>query len=81
MPWSNHAELYLDIFKKSITKELKASNAPLVLWNYFDERFPKITNDTERENYHLNSQTPHPLMTGHPTDISYICEFGWYKWC
>mmetsp|Transcript_1845 Transcript_1845/g.3760 ORF Transcript_1845/g.3760 Transcript_1845/m.3760 type:complete len:127 (-) Transcript_1845:2687-3067(-) len=24
---------------------------------------------------------PQTMMTGQPTDISDICEFGWYEWC
>ena len=45
------------------------------------ERRSKIINSTARDNYHFNSQTPHTLITGQPTDISAIFEFRWYKWC
>ena len=38
-------------------------------------------NATVCDKYHLNGHTPHTLITGKPTDISDIYEFGWYKWC
>ena len=81
MPLANHAEQYVDILKKAITKDLKASNKPLVIWCYSAENRSKIINAKARENYHLNGQTPHTLLTGKPTYISAICEFLWYNWC
>ena len=80
MPWANHAEKYLNIFYKSIAKEFKAFNAPLVLWCYCAECRSKIINYTTHEKYHLNGQTSYTSMTVQPTDISAICEIGWYNW-
>ena len=28
----------------------------------------------------LQGQVPQSRMTGQPTDISALCEFGWYEW-
>ena len=81
MPWANCVERYVDIFKNSTKKDFKASNEPLVLWCYCFERQYKIINATEHDNFHLNGQTPHTVMTGHPTDLSTICEFLWYYCC
>ena len=81
MSWINHAERYVDIFKKSIMKYLKSSNAPLVLWCYCVYLQSKSINATVRDNFHLYVQTPDTLITGQTTDISAICELGWYNWC
>ena len=66
--------------KKSITKNLKASNEPLVLWCYCAKRCSKIINATACNNYHLKGQTPHTLTNVQPTHISDIYYFGWYLW-
>ena len=50
IPWANRAELYVDIFKKSISKDLRASNAKLLFWCYCDERRSKIINSIDRDN-------------------------------
>ena len=66
----------MDIFKRVITKDLKDYNAPLVMWCYFDKCHSKIINAASRDNYHFNGQIPNTFITGPPTNISYICEFG-----
>ena len=81
MLWANHAARYVDIFNKFTTKDLKAYNVPQVFLCYCSERCYKIIDDTAREKYHLNGQTPHTLMSVQPTDISAIYESGWYDWC
>ena len=80
MPWYNFAEWCVDIFKKATTKDLKAYNEPLALWLFCAERLSKTIINTACDNYHLNSHTPHTLMTGEQTDISAICDLGWYAW-
>ena len=69
MLWANSAEQYVENLKEVITKDVKASNAPLVLWCYFSELCSKIINATDRDNYHLNGQTKHTLSIFQPTDI------------
>ena len=81
MTWDNHAEQYVDIFKKAITKDIKTFNEILILCCYFSDRLSEIINPTVCDNYQLNGQTPHTLMTGQTTDTSDICGFGWYNWC
>ena len=61
-------------------KDLKASNALLVIWCFCDESQCKVINDKALDSYYMNGHTPHTLITGKPTNISYICEFGWYYW-
>ena len=56
------------------------SDCPMVLWCYCIERWAEIINSTARSNYLLQGQVPSTRMSGQPTDISAICEFGWYQW-
>ena len=44
------------------------------------ERRGKIINSTVRTNPQLQNSTPYSRLTGQPTDISALCEFGWYDW-
>ena len=67
----------MDIFKKDITKDLKASNQIIFLWYYCAERQYKIIHATAHGKVLLNSQTPQTLITVQPTDISDIYRFGW----
>ena len=32
-PWANRAELYIGILKEATRKDLRSSNAPMVLWD------------------------------------------------
>ena len=61
-------------------KELKDSNVPLFFLCYCDECQYKMINAIDCDNFHLKGKTPQTFMTGHPTDILDICEFGWYDW-
>ena len=79
-PWSNRAELWIGLVKKAIVRELKATGAPMKLWCYLGEWFCKVNNSLAREIYQLQGQTPSFKATGQITDISSICEFGWYDW-
>jgi hypothetical protein len=37
-PWDNKAELYIGLIKEAVRKDIKASNCPLVFWDYCVER-------------------------------------------
>ena len=79
-PAANRAERAIKTLKDGAKNDLFKSNAPLVLWCYCIERRADIVNVTVRSNYMLQGKTPHLMMTGQPTDISNICEYGWYEW-
>ena len=57
-PWSNKAELYIGILKEAVRKDLRESNAPLVLWDYCLERRARINNLTAKSNFKLHGTTP-----------------------
>jgi len=50
------------------------------LWYYCLERRGKIINSTVRNNPQLQNTIPHTRLSGQPTDISMLCEYGWYDW-
>ena len=79
-PASNRAERTIKILKDGAKKDMFDSNCPMVLWCYCIERRAEIINSTARSNYLLQGQVQKTRMTGQPTDISAICEFGWYQW-
>ena len=79
-PASNRAERTIKILKDGAKKDMFDSNCPMILWCYCVERRAEIINSTARSNYLLQGQVPSTRMTGQPTDISAICEFGWYQW-
>ena len=79
-PASNRAERVIKILKDGSKKDLFDSNAPMIFWCYCVERRAAIINATVRSNFLLQGNTPHTKLTGQPTDISSLCEFGWYEW-
>ena len=40
----------------------------------------KVLSATAHEHFQLDGMTPRTKLTGQPTDISNLCEFGWYEW-
>ena len=78
--WSNRAELYIGIMKKRILRALKNSNCPMKLWDYCATYMANVNNSIAHDHFQLQGTTPHTMMTGQPTDISSLCEFGWYEW-
>ena len=79
-PWANRAELYIGILKEATRKDLRSSNAPMVLWDYAIERRARIHNAVPRPLFQSNGLAPHTATFGVEGDISNICTFGWYEW-
>ena len=79
--WANRAELYIGLFKEAIRKDMKASNSPLVLWDYCAERRSLIHNLTAKSSFQLDGSNPHTATLGEEGDISNLCTFSWYEWC
>ena len=79
-PAVNRAEQTIEILKDGVKRDMFNSESPLVLWCYCVERRADIINATVRSNHLLQNQTPHTRLTAQPTDISCLCEFGWYDW-
>ena len=79
-PWANRAELYIGLLKEAVRKDMRASNSPMVLWDYAIERRALIHNAVPRPLFQNNGLTPHAATFGVEGDISNICNFGWYEW-
>ena len=77
---SNRAERVIKILKDGSKRDMFDSNSPMVFWCYCVERRAEIINATVRSNFLLQGNTPHTKLTGQPTVISSLCEFGWYEW-
>ena len=79
-PASNRAERYIQDLKNETRHDIKSTDSPLILWCICLERRSEIKNATASENYLLRGDVPHSYMTGDMTDISHLCNFGWYEW-
>ena len=79
-PWANRAELYIGLLKEAVRKDMRASNSPMVLWDYAIQRRALIHNSVPRPLFQNNGLTPHAATFGSEGDISNICNFGWYEW-
>ena len=65
-PWANRAELYIGLLKEATRKDLRASNAPLCLWDYCLERRVMIHNAVPS---HSSRPTECP-----PTNVLMVCR-------
>ena len=79
-PASNRAERAVKKLKDSVKDDMFTTNSPLGLWYYYVERRTKVINSTVKSNYLLQNSIPHTKLTRQPTDISSLCQFGWYEW-
>ena len=79
-PWAQRAELYIGLFKGSVTKDQKQADSPMVLWDYCMERRSLIHNVVPRPLFQANGLSPHEITFGSQADISNICRYAWYDW-
>lgn len=79
-PWANRAELYIGLLKEAVRKDMRATNSPMVLWDYAISRRAMIHNAIPRPLFQANGLTPHAATFGVQGDISNLCNFGWYEW-
>ena len=80
-PWANKAELYIELIKKAVRKDMKASNCPLAFWDYCVERRARINNMTAKDNFKLHGSNAYTTTTGEEGDISNLGRYDWYEWC
>ena len=78
-PWANRAELYIGLLKEAVRKDMRATNSPMVLWDYAIERRALIHNVIPRSLFQAQGKTPTECTFGVSADISNICNFGWYE--
>lgn len=78
--WADRAELYIGILKDGTRKDMRTSDAPVVLWDYCMERRASIYNMTVRDQPQLGGQSAYMRTFGETPDISNLL-WGWYDWC
>ena len=76
----NLAERYVGLTKTSIQKDLRESDAPMVLWDFCAERRMRINNLTACTLFQLQGQNPHLGKFGEEGDIYNVCKLKWYEW-
>ena len=79
--WADRAELYIGLIKEAVRKDLRCTDAPLVLWDYAMERRVLIANATAKSNFKLQGETPYARTFGHLPDISNLCQWDFYEFC
>ena len=77
-PWSNKGAQYIGLLKEAVQKDMRESNSPMSLWDYYMERRARINNLMAKNNYKLHGTTPHTATLAEEGDISSLCQFGWY---
>ena len=78
--WANHAELYIELFKEAVRRDLRMANVPMVLWDYCMEHQAQIHNAFSNPLLQNKEMNPHEATFGAQGNISNICNFGWYQW-
>ena len=72
--------MYIFLLKESVHKDIQASNATMVLWDYAIQRRASIHNAAPRPLLQVDGKTPYVSTFGVQGDISNLCTSGWYEW-
>ena len=80
-PWANKAELYIQLMKEAVRKDMQVANSPLAFWDCCIERHAQIYNMTARDHFKICGSNPHTLTTGEEGEILSLCQYTWYDWC
>ena len=79
-PNANIAEDAIRELKRHYRRIMIETGAPEVLWDYCIEWCAHVRSHTALNLTDLDGQVPATKMTGDTSDISFICEFGFYDW-
>ena len=79
--WANLAEWYIGLLKEAVRKDTKDSDSPVRFWDYSAERRVLINNLTSKNLFQLNGGNTNLKITGDASDISNLCQLGWFEWC
>jgi hypothetical protein len=79
-PWQQATEGCIRELKWEVSRKMIKTGSPRVLWDHCTELEVFIHSLTSNYTYMTNGKVPETIMTGSTTNISYICEFGWYDW-
>ena len=79
-PWQNAAEATINELKKGTGRKMIRTSSPKVLWEDCLELEAEIQSSTARNILKLEGEVPKTVMNGETTNITQLCEFGWYDW-
>jgi hypothetical protein len=79
-PWQQVAEGCIHDLKWGVSHKMNKTSSPRVLWDHCIELEALIRSSTSNNIYMTKGKVPETIMTGSITNISHICEFGWYDW-
>ena len=80
-PWANKAELYIQLMKEAVRKDMQVANSPLAFWDYCIEKHAQIYNMTAKDHFKICGSNPHTFTTGEEGEILSLCQYTWYDWC
>ncbi len=79
-PWQQAAKGYIHELKREVSRKMLKTGSSRVLWDHCIELEALICSLTSNTVYMTNGKVPETIMTGSTTNISHLCEFGWYDW-
>jgi Reverse transcriptase (RNA-dependent DNA polymerase) len=74
----NLAESGIRELRRMYRKAMRETNAPHILWDRCLYLMAEIRSHTALNIPELEGDTPATRITGDTSDISHLCEFGWY---
>ena len=79
-PWQNTAEATIKELKKGTCRKMIRTGSPKVLWDDCLELEAEIWSSTASNIFELEGEVLKTVMNGETTNITQLCEFGWYDW-
>ena len=76
-PWANRVELYISIFKEAVCRDLRFTDAPMMLWDYCIKRQSLIHKAVPHPILQYQEMTPmKPLLTNRAISLIYVALDG-----
>ena len=72
-------ERYIGILKSVVRKDMYESDCPLKFWDYCVMWRVRVHNLTAKDWLALDGKNPYTATFGEESDISNICNFGFYE--
>jgi hypothetical protein len=79
--WMKQTEPYSP-WQNAAGRKMVKTQTPKKLWDDCLEMESLIQSNTAHDIvYELGGEVPETIMSGETSDISQLCELGWYEWC
>ena len=79
-PWQNAAEATIKELKKRTGRKMIRTSSLKVLWDDCLELEAEIRSNAASNIFELEGEVLKMVMNGEKTNITQLCEFGWYDW-